>query len=205
VQEEIRFVLNPELIVSRLFTSEIEDNEAVIIKGAERFSVYRGYSDNFEWAGDYEDKSKLDELGRRDTTIVAMDAVQLKKPKKQYSPQLLERELNKAYCGFHDPRATPPLPAVATGHWGCGVFGGDRYLKSILQQMAATVARRDVAYFTFSDDEFGDKLAKMVASLKEKHITIRDLFQAFREFNALQSDSKSTLEVFDYLEVRFLM
>jgi len=203
VQEEIRFAINPELIVSRLFTSEIEDNEVVFIKGTERYSVYKGYSDNFEWAGDFDDVAKLDEWGRRDTTVVAMDAVHLKSPKKQYSPRLLERELNKAYCGFHNPRASISLPAVATGHWGCGVFGGDRYLKSILQQMAASVAKRDVVYFTFSDTEFGEKLAKMVSLLQQKKVTIGTLYEALREFHALQSESKSALEVFDYLEVRF--
>jgi len=38
VQEEIRFMINPELIVSRLFTEELEKNEAVVIVGAERFT-----------------------------------------------------------------------------------------------------------------------------------------------------------------------
>lgn len=33
VQEEIRFVINPELIVSRLFTEALEYNECLIITG----------------------------------------------------------------------------------------------------------------------------------------------------------------------------
>ena len=33
VQEEIRFVICPELIVSLLFTEVLEDNEAVVITG----------------------------------------------------------------------------------------------------------------------------------------------------------------------------
>jgi poly(ADP-ribose) glycohydrolase len=33
VQEEIRFVICPELIVSRLFTECLADNEALIISG----------------------------------------------------------------------------------------------------------------------------------------------------------------------------
>ena len=41
VQEEIRFVVNPELIVARLFVAILGDNEVVIIKGAERFSKYK--------------------------------------------------------------------------------------------------------------------------------------------------------------------
>ncbi len=33
VQEEIRFVTHPELLVSRLFTQSLLDNEAVIVQG----------------------------------------------------------------------------------------------------------------------------------------------------------------------------
>ena len=38
----------------------------------------------------------------------------------------------QAYVGFHHvPLSDPPenLPAVATGNWGCGAFGGDVQLK----------------------------------------------------------------------------
>lgn len=79
VQEEILFLINPELIVSRLFTEKLEDNECLIItglslqikrrwslmvvvfilmsssSGSEQFSVYSGFSDSFEWAGPYDD------------------------------------------------------------------------------------------------------------------------------------------------------
>jgi poly(ADP-ribose) glycohydrolase len=33
VQEEIRFLINPELIVSRLFTEVLDHNECLIITG----------------------------------------------------------------------------------------------------------------------------------------------------------------------------
>lgn len=33
VQEEIRFLINPELIVSRLFTEALDHNECLIITG----------------------------------------------------------------------------------------------------------------------------------------------------------------------------
>lgn len=36
VQEEIRFLISPELIVSRLFTERLADNECLIITGPER-------------------------------------------------------------------------------------------------------------------------------------------------------------------------
>ena len=42
VQEEIRFMINPELIVGMLFMASMEDNEAIEIFGAQRFSQYMG-------------------------------------------------------------------------------------------------------------------------------------------------------------------
>jgi poly(ADP-ribose) glycohydrolase len=60
----------------------------VVIKGAERFSKYSGYSHTFEWQGDYEDntprfvdliqlelKVVRDEQGRKQTLITAIDAL----------------------------------------------------------------------------------------------------------------------------------
>lgn len=41
VQEEIRFLVCPELILSRLFTEELDDNECLVIIGAQQFSEYR--------------------------------------------------------------------------------------------------------------------------------------------------------------------
>ena len=55
VQEEIRFVLSPELIVSILFCERLEDNEALLIKGIERFSCYEGYAETFKWKNNYVD------------------------------------------------------------------------------------------------------------------------------------------------------
>lgn len=43
LQEEIRFVINPELIAAMLFLPAMAYNEAVEIVGAERFSSYGGY------------------------------------------------------------------------------------------------------------------------------------------------------------------
>ena len=36
----------------------------------------------------------------------------------------------QAYCAFMDPEhPNDKLPAVATGNWGCGAFGGNVQLK----------------------------------------------------------------------------
>ena len=63
VQEEIRFMINPELIVGMLFMASMEDNEAIEIVGAERFSQYMGLAltlSTFAWSSSQNWKGKVD-------------------------------------------------------------------------------------------------------------------------------------------------
>jgi poly(ADP-ribose) glycohydrolase len=45
---------------------------------------------------------------------------------------------------------------VATGNWGCGVFGGDPQLKALLQWAAASLNGRATVYFPFDDERLTD-------------------------------------------------
>ncbi|XP_047228453.1 poly(ADP-ribose) glycohydrolase isoform X2 [Girardinichthys multiradiatus] len=133
VQEEILFLINPELIVSRLFTEKLDDNECLIITGTQQFSCYSGFSDSFKWIGPYDDDLERDEWGRLKRQILAIDALHFRHPRDQYNMAKIRRELNKAYCGFkghHDHQE----PDIATGKWGCGAFNGDPELKGQLYE-----------------------------------------------------------------------
>ncbi|VFR00207.1 unnamed protein product [Cuscuta campestris] len=101
VQEEIRFMINPELIAALLFLPAMADNEAIEIIGTERFSNYTGYASSFRFCGNYVDTKGIDNLGRRKTRIVAIDAL-CSPGKSQCTPECLLREINKAFCGFSD-------------------------------------------------------------------------------------------------------
>ncbi|XP_078169989.1 poly(ADP-ribose) glycohydrolase 1-like [Carex rostrata] len=100
VQEHIRFMINPELVVGMLFMASMGDNEAVEVVGVERYAEYTGYGSSFRFSGEYMDKKPVDSMERRKTQIVAIDA--LNKPSREqfYSKSLL-REVNKAFCGFN--------------------------------------------------------------------------------------------------------
>ncbi|KFH70804.1 hypothetical protein MVEG_03652 [Podila verticillata NRRL 6337] len=159
VQEEIRFVICPELIISRLFTQQLQDNEALLIKGAERFSNYNGYARTFEWHSDHVDTTPRDKLGRRRTEICAIDALPFKfkdRRLEQFGEEYLMREINKALAGFRLSPITNSewgmlrpeqeegsrlqvASLIATGNWGCGAFGGHLQLKFLIQWMAASV------------------------------------------------------------------
>jgi len=68
------FVLCPELMVSRLLTEVLDDNETLVVSGHERYSAHAGYAASFRWTADHVDCSERDAWGRRTTQVVAMDA-----------------------------------------------------------------------------------------------------------------------------------
>lgn len=184
VQEEIRFLINPELIAARLFTEALEDNECLIVTGAEQFSRYSGYSDSFRWDGDHDDQTPRDEWQRRCTEIVAIDALVYRQLLEQFLPENMSRELNKAFCGFVRPGVqTENLSAVATGNWGCGAFGGDKRLKALLQMMAAAEAERDLMYFTFGDADLVKDVLHIHKLITDTHATVGSVFRLLLQYH----------------------
>lgn len=95
VQEEIRFMICPELLITRLFTEQLDDNECLTIMGCERFNTYRGYASTFQWTDDYVDETPIDDSHRRICTIVAIDAYPFRSKSHQFKEDMLKRELNK--------------------------------------------------------------------------------------------------------------
>ncbi|XP_074152189.1 poly(ADP-ribose) glycohydrolase isoform X3 [Sminthopsis crassicaudata] len=178
VQEEIRFLINPELIASRLITEVLDHNECLIITGTEQYSEYIGYAETYRWARSHDDKSEMDDWQRRCTEIVAIDALHFRRYLDQFVPEKIKRELNKAYCGFFRPGfSSENLSAVATGNWGCGAFGGDARLKALIQILAAAAVERDVAYFTFGDSELMRDIYNMHTFLTERGQTVGQIYK----------------------------
>uniref|UniRef100_A0ACD5XB71 Uncharacterized protein n=1 Tax=Avena sativa TaxID=4498 RepID=A0ACD5XB71_AVESA len=204
VQEEIRFMINPELIVGMLFMASMEDNEAIEIVGAERFSQYMGYGSSFRFVGDYLDTKPLDALGRRKTRIVAIDALDCP-TKLQYETSGLLREVNKAFCGFLDQSkhlfyvkpfqnsdtkdncpsvSSDDCIGVSTGNWGCGAFGGNPEIKSMIQWLAASQAHRPfVNYYTFEDASL-KRLEEVIQWILRHRWTVGELWHMVVEYSS---------------------
>ena len=213
VQEEIRFLLSPELIASLLITERMNDLESVLITGSERFSKYRGYASTFEFDGDFCDTAHKDVVGkaddgtnplcsaeyRRKTTITVMDAKYFGTSQyaSQFTASMIRRELNKAFVAFQHREAfgdggdgsgviADRAMAVATGNWGCGAFGGDLVLKSVIQILAAAESERNLKYFTFDNHELSAQIAEIFGVLCDgdegEGCTVGQVWRALQQF-----------------------
>ncbi len=170
VQEEIRFAVAPENLFGMLLSPRMRPEEAIVLRGAERFALTRGYGRSLAFDGPFEDPTPRLADGTPDIELAAIDAVDYrgKDPSAQYSLEAIHRELGKARSGFlRDQRLLP----IASGNWGCGAFGGDPQLKAVIQWLAASAEGRRLRYFTFGDLRVGD-LAGFVAAARAQHASV---------------------------------
>ncbi|KFK31175.1 hypothetical protein AALP_AA6G078700 [Arabis alpina] len=234
LQEEIRFVINPELIAGMIFLPLMDANEAIEIVGVERFASYTGYGPSFQYAGDYTDNKGLDIFRRRKTRVIAIDAM----PGPgitQYKLDGLLREVNKAFAGYlHQckyqmdaslriPLKTRPDPlpsaslsqavessqrwcidheeniGVATGNWGCGVFGGDPELKIMLQWLAVSQSKRSfMSYYTFGLQSL-QNTNQVIERVAMQELTVGDLWSKIVEYSEERVIRRTGLGFFSWL------
>lgn len=181
VQEEIRFLMCPECIVGMLLCPRLLAHEVFFIVGAKQYSTYKGYGSTFEFEGFCKVRfpGKADKLKRRGPHIVAFDALSFPGTgNSQYKEACVLRELIKAYAACQgDPEevAGPRRKAFATGNWGCGVFGGDPQLKSLIQWLAASAVGRELHYYSYRDERM-EQLDKIFTTLRGKKIRCCQLY-----------------------------
>eukprot|EP00667_Euglena_gracilis_P004732 EG_transcript_4759 len=195
VQEEIRFLLAPELLITRLLCETLDDNEAVEVRGTTRFSQHSGYGSTFRWAGPYDDKLPVSGTPpMRQSYILIMDAVNFRggglRPAHQYSPEYIQRELCKAYTAFSSLRPFPDTKlSVASGNWGCGVFGGDVQLKSLLQLIAAAQGGvPGLVYYCYGNAALAAALQRMVAALAK--VPVGKMYTALCNYEQARHDAQ---------------
>jgi len=179
VQEEIRFIINPECLVSMVMCERMHDNEAIIITGTEQYSTYTGYSNTYAWSGPCKDDTSVDPWNRKCCKITAIDAICFwpETVHYQFKSEHVLRELNKAHCGFHPLDRVPEhQSAVATGNWGCGAFGGNYVLKAVIQMMVCCHAKRQLVYFTFNDFHLKTTIETIYKLLVDNQVSIGKLW-----------------------------
>lgn len=91
--------------------------------------------------------------------------------------------------------------SFSSGNWGCGVFGGDRQLKFMIQWLACSIVNRKLNYcYSTDNDKFKD-LALLIDHLKKKKIN--EILEIFLEFvEKKNANSLNNQSLFNYLLVK---
>ncbi|CAF1273709.1 unnamed protein product, partial [Didymodactylos carnosus] len=191
VQEEIRFVICPEMLLSLLLCEVMEPQECIFLTG---------YSTTYKWLGNYDDQTPRDEWGRRLCHVVAIDAICFNNPAMQWNGKYVRRELLKAYSAFRVLAGEKKLlegnvVGIATRNWGCDAFRGDKQLKTIIQLMAASEAERSLIYITYDDRVLVDTFSKLYDYLIQKDARVKDLYKYLAEYSQIETN----LNIFDYI------
>ena len=203
VQEEIHFTVHPECFISMLVNGKMGHNEVIIIRGAEKYSAYTGYGSSFNFAENYTDPTptraitigSVEKL-QKAIDVAAIDAVPysfLGNRNLQWQSEFFHRELCKAYLGFDQ---YPLVSVVSTGNWGCGMFGGDKQWKALLQWLAASEAQLSIIYNTFSEANQAEELESITHLLQEKNTTVAQLYKMMIDYSLLPSQMS---KVFSYI------
>lgn len=188
VQEEIRFVINPELIVAKLFTECLDESEALIVTGTEQFNAYSGYASSFKFAGDFQDITPVDDSNRRKCRIVAIDALSYKNYYDQFKEVNLLRDINKAFVGFANNDISDCQP-IASGLWGAGAFQGHPVRTAIIQLMACLATRRNLVFYTFGDEVMEFQISDIFQFLTTTNVTLGAIYEILKKFRYSQKTS----------------
>ncbi|KAF7984402.1 hypothetical protein HWV62_14442 [Athelia sp. TMB] len=138
-QEETQVGATPEASAVVLMVPPLGDSDVLVVRGVESMIEMHGYGRKAAMTGIVQEG--VWQWGRR--TMLFMDALELDAYDTRdgaFVPDLLpgnvERELTKAYTAF----ASAEYTEVVTGLWGCGAFGGNAEIKTIIQWCAASAA-----------------------------------------------------------------
>lgn len=88
---------------------------------------------------------------------------------------------------------------IATGNWGCGAFGGDLPIKSMLQWLAASEAKcPTVKYFTFGDPR-AERLREAVHFISENYYDVGHVWSTLVKYGELRRDQNVQCDFFTWL------
>ncbi|EGE81246.1 Poly(ADP-ribose) glycohydrolase isoform [Blastomyces dermatitidis ATCC 18188] len=191
-QEETQVGSSPESCPVVLLTPTLQNNQVLIVQGAEAMVTIKGYgrearldsvltADYGFSAGD----SQWSKWRRR--TMLFMDALQLdqfivdKRKIADHLPGHVDRELLKAYNAFSSSPGKGECKSnyteIVTGLWGCGAFGGNPQTKTLIQWCAASMAQTNLRLVLSGEDHFAlaSELNEIVKMTREGLWTVKNV------------------------------
>ena len=206
-QEERYVGASPECCPAVLITPPLEDDQVLVVTGPEAMVVIGGNGRDARCAEILDPKKTMDlaEHHRhwKQRTMLFMDALELdlldrEKGLPDLQPGNVDRELRKAYTAIQSYKRSnrAAYSTIYTGYWGCGTFGGNVGVKSLIQWCAASFAGCDLRFICSGErGVFGNELKQFVNEVKGKCSAseIIDIFRRLRPEDAKPGESVLTI------------
>ncbi|KAL1961165.1 hypothetical protein VTO42DRAFT_3110 [Malbranchea cinnamomea] len=214
-QEEMHVGASPECCPVVLLAPTLRDKDALIVEGPEAMISMIGYGREARLSevlpprptSPLKGDSQPLPWDRR--TMLFMDALELDTYHVQEGavPDLLpghvDRELTKAYAAFssrRDNNATSEdgYTSIVTGLWGCGAFGGNREIKTLIQWCAASLAGVALNFICAgpNQSDFATCLENFVDDASDKRWRVRDVLEVLRRLRPNDAEAR---EVFSFV------
>ncbi|KAI0864039.1 hypothetical protein F4860DRAFT_501549 [Xylaria cubensis] len=172
-QEEAHVGSSPEACPAVLVTPPLQENQVLIVKGAEAVLNIVGKRREIKIAAQEVGGS----VDWRQRIMLFMDASELDVESDEnglpdLAPQSLIRDLNKAMIAF----CSGSYEVVYSPLWGCGAFGGNPFVKLVLLWCAASVAHTSLKVICDRDaQEITFNLNNLIAAARKRHETAQGL------------------------------
>ncbi|KAI0191945.1 hypothetical protein EV127DRAFT_50861 [Xylaria flabelliformis] len=172
-QEEVHVGSSPEACPAVLVTPPLQENQVLIVKGAEAVLNIVGKRREIKIAAQEVGGS----VDWRQRIMLFMDASELDVESDEnglpdLAPQILIRDLNKAMIAF----CSGSYEVIYSPLWGCGAFRGDPFVKLVLLWYAASVAHTSLKIICDHDaQEIALDLNNLVAAVRKRHETAQGL------------------------------
>lgn len=176
-----RFIaMCPEAHLLMLFVEKLAPSEAVTLIGCQQYNVVRSVKNVLQYHGPAKPLTEMcSELKTRLASFQIFINPQDVNYVDQYKPDIMQKELVKAYCGFNIPEsilAHNNIKSINTGNWGVGSYGGNLELRFALQWIASTVAskkgvKRKIIYYTEGNDD-ADQLPMLIKMNSKRKMSV---------------------------------
>ncbi|KAF8158657.1 hypothetical protein K438DRAFT_2026069 [Mycena galopus ATCC 62051] len=191
-QEEMQVGCAPQCLPAKLLTPPLKDNEVMVLRGCAAVVEMTGYARMAELASIVPLDAAHDWSTR---TMLFMDALELDGyDGSSATPDLLpghvDRELTKAHTAFASYGGAP-YETVVTGHWGCGAFGGNREIKSIIQWSAASMAGVPLNFVCDKTGSFASDFRSFTADALTGRWAVHRVISILRDMSATDPGRRS--------------
>jgi poly(ADP-ribose) glycohydrolase len=181
-QEEIHVGSSPEACIVSLLCPPLAADQVLAVRGAIATVEIEGYGRGTRLA-----RFLPHANGREweERTMLFMDALELdvqdaSRGLPDLAPGNVHRELRKAYIAFAS--GAGPYAHVVTGLWGCGAFGGDPEVKTVVQWCAAALAGVPLRMVLGSEQStFAHRLKEFEQAVMERGAAIQAVVEIMED------------------------